>query len=141
MWVCGQQPADTPETQEAFQEWLTLEFFEADDEIAARWRDHGDRALNAWIAEHPGTRPEKWWRHCAPEPRRRLGGSGVLWSQKNGGFSTDRYDRGAPALYDVDENDLPRFESEFEYLERLGLLMEGERDPSIRPAVVLTQSA
>jgi hypothetical protein len=43
----------------------------------ALWREHGEEIVADWIAEHPGTRPWKWWAVDAREPRRRLGGIGT----------------------------------------------------------------
>jgi hypothetical protein len=41
------------------------------------WRLVSGEVLAEWIPEHPGTRPAVWWRWDAPEPRRRLGGTGT----------------------------------------------------------------
>ena len=89
LWACDMKPPDTPETAVAFETYLDCEYFDTADEIAARWRDHGRRAIEAWVADHPGTRSKNWWRTAAT----------------------------APAL---------EGETEFQYLERLGLLLPGE---------------
>lgn len=123
IWACdGDHPPDTPETQTEFQEWLTLEYFETPEEKSARWRDHGDRALAVWVASNPGTRPDNWWRYASPEPRRQLSGSGTA----RGSHQRFPAMQGVPGVLGAVEGDEPVFETEREYLERLGLLMEGE---------------
>lgn len=123
IWACdGLIPDDTPENAEARDAWITWEYFENDDDKARQWREHGERALAVWIHDHPGTRPSRWWRHAAPEPRRQLAGSGVdspfypRWPQCEG----------IPHLIDIDEGDPPVFETERDYLARLGLLLPME---------------
>lgn len=112
---------------------------------AQLWAAHRDWVLAEYATEHPGTRPERWWVFDAPEPRRRVGGVGTPMRPRLGG--------GSPALHlgvpdewiteaelrtyalmssplDVpalDPADPPRYESEAAYLERLGLLLPGER--------------
>lgn len=89
LWACDAKPPDTPETADAFATYLDCEYFDTAEEVAARWRDHGSRAIEAWVACHPGTRSINWWRTAAPEPMR------------DG-------------------------ETQFKYLERLGLLLPEE---------------
>lgn len=123
IWACdGDHPPDTPETEEAFQEWLTLEYFETPEEKAARWRDHGARALAVWVADYPGTRPDNWWRYAAPEPRRQVSGTGA----ERGGHPQWPASQGVPDIIGTDDSDPPVFETERDYLTRLGLLMAGE---------------
>lgn len=94
--------------------------------IEPAWREHGAAILADWIAEHPGTRPSCWWEYDAPEPRRRLGGTGMT--------CTERWPAYAPWLVlgvetqwaSVDPADPPTFEAEAAYLKRLGLLAPGE---------------
>jgi hypothetical protein len=38
--------------------------------LAAVWADHGDAIVAEHVAEHPGSRPHRWWQYSAPEPRR-----------------------------------------------------------------------
>ena len=88
------------------------------------WLERGAELLDEWVRLHPGSRSSSWWLF-APEPTRQLSGrSGLL---------TDRYrnlrvpiDRGVPEFFEVDENDPPVFETGLAYLERLGLLLDGE---------------
>ena len=40
----------------------------------AYWQRHRERLLHEWISKAPGTRPWFWWKHEAPEPRRRIDG-------------------------------------------------------------------
>ncbi len=105
-------------------------------QLRAIWLEARDELLKEWTAEWPGTRPCFWWRYEAVEPRRRLGGIGtplaevtayapefwlglpVRWRHID-----DRFSRGVA----VDPADLPTFESEPAYLDRLGLLLPEER--------------
>lgn len=108
------------------------------------WAAHQSRVLDEHIAEYPGTRPLRWWQFSAPEPRRRLGGAGtpsherladalrlefgvpVDWitSRTARTYRSMGLDLGVPAL---DPRDPPMYESEATYLDRLGLLLRGER--------------
>lgn len=76
------------------------------------------------IAEHakrrPGTRPAKWWTYDSSEPRRRLGGVGIV---------DGRLYFGVPSHYrECDPDDYPEFETERAYLERLKLLTPVEKE-------------
>lgn len=123
IWACdGLIPDDTPENAEARDAWITWEYFNNDDDKAQQWLEHGERALAVWIADYPGTRPDRWWRHAAPEPRRQVAGSGA----PRGGYRQWPARRGAPDIVGTEASDPPVFETEREYLERLGLLMAGE---------------
>ena len=63
-------------------------------DVCPLWAEHRGALLRAWIEDHPGTRPQSWWRHDAPRepqgtrpgwfidamfelPRQRLGGIGT----------------------------------------------------------------
>jgi hypothetical protein len=63
-------------------------------ELAAFWKDHGERVVAQHVNDFPGTRPIRWWEYDAPrsplgtypscfcdgklpEPRKRLGGIGT----------------------------------------------------------------
>jgi len=48
-----------------------------DDELAAVWEAHSERIVAEHVTDYPGTRPARWWRYQAPEPRKRLGGTGT----------------------------------------------------------------
>jgi hypothetical protein len=82
------------------------------------WRELREELLDAWIAEHPGSRPWAWWRWDSPEPRRQVrpGPATVgppTWF-------------GRPAIYkSCPPSDM--YEDERAYLSRLGLLLPGER--------------
>ena len=54
-----------------------VKYFMTDNELRAAWNQIKDEVLAGWIEELPGTRPLHWWRFSAPEPRRRLGGTGT----------------------------------------------------------------
>src|SRR6266446_2372480 len=47
------------------------------DELAALWAAHSERIVAEHVALYPGTRPARWWKYQAVEPRRRLGGVGT----------------------------------------------------------------
>ena len=51
------------------------------DELATLWATHSERIVAEHVVESPGTRPSRWWRYVAPEPRRRLGGAGTPVSE------------------------------------------------------------
>ena len=99
--------------------WLD-QFTVTEAEIAAAWRELGADLTAAWVRDHPGSRPAGWWMFNAPEPRRRLGGTGEPFE--------DAFERGLPEFWlTVDANDPPTFEAEPTYLARLGLLSASER--------------
>jgi hypothetical protein len=120
-WIAWATGEKVEQTDPRFQEWLGFEYFDTDDEIAARWASDGHRVVDAWIADRPGTRPPLWWRHSAPEERRRLSGTGSPHAnvcRRNG----------MPRFFiDVDRDDPPIFESQAAYLDRLGLFCPSER--------------
>jgi hypothetical protein len=75
--------------------------------LRTAWRAHVDEIVATWAAEHPGSRPSCWWRWDAPEPRKI-----VAWPET------------AP---DADAELVTMFiESEAAFLERHGLLLDGE---------------
>jgi hypothetical protein len=118
------------------------------------WSPAEEEVLEEWIETRPGTRPLCWWRWSAPrqpvgtypglyfdgqlcQPRLRLGGTGTLSSDVIA--MVPRFERGLPLdwLHDrycehhacapFDPEDPPIFESEAAYLDRLGLLLPGEK--------------
>lgn len=94
------------------------EVFFADEQ--ALWRKYRRLVLAEWSVRHPGTRPRLWWRYDAPEPRRQIGGSGrPAW--EHAPAIAPHYLMGIPAqMVDVDPDDPPVFETERDYLERIG---------------------
>jgi hypothetical protein len=129
------------------------------------WAAHRDAILPVWVVERPGCRPRCWWRFTAPrmaagvwpgfwfdgqlpEPRRRLGGTGLACHECLANIP--RFELGLPVEWldaaghatfariaredgqdfagvAVDACDPPRFEAQAAYLERHGLLLPGER--------------
>jgi hypothetical protein len=92
-----------------------------DHERSARastlWHEYGEAATAEYVKMYPGQRPQLWWRYSAPEPRCKRDGicpASATW---------DRGNTGLP--HGADEND---YETEAEYLERLGLWLPGERE-------------
>ena len=47
------------------------------------WDQYGGTVISWWAIERPGTRPSCWWKYTAKEPRRRLGGTGDLYSDNH----------------------------------------------------------
>jgi hypothetical protein len=122
---------------------VSFDFFESAETLRELWRDHGEEVVEEHVAEHPGTRPDKWWRYDAPEPRHRLGGTGTPCHERlahvlrlSRGVPVDwitpdaiePYERmGSPDLKvpPIDPGDPPLFESEATYLDRLNLFLPG----------------
>jgi hypothetical protein len=52
-------------------------YFTPGEEIGAAWAAYRDAVIAEHVAEHPGTRPLRWWEIDAKEPRRRIGGTGT----------------------------------------------------------------
>lgn len=119
-------------------------YFSSEEERAELWRELGEEVVREHIAGHPGTRPVRWWTYDAPEPRRRLGGVGTPCHERlanllilNRGIPDDWISADTIATYErlgrpldvpaVDQSDPPIYESEASYLQRLGLLLPGER--------------
>ena len=108
------------------------------------WSFYEEEIVAEHIAETPGTRPYRWWQFSAPESRRRLRGVGTPCHERlahvlclHYGVPADWIMRsdveayvrigtplGVPAL---DPADPPMYESEAAYLDRLALLLPGER--------------
>jgi hypothetical protein len=86
------------------------------------WADVEASLLPEFLKLHPCTRPWSWWRDAAPEPRRRIGGSGRR--ERNASLEF-----GVPHdiwWKDVDPDNPPVYESQAAYLQRHGLLTEAE---------------
>jgi hypothetical protein len=94
------------------------------------WERLGDELLEAWIEKHPFSRPWAWWRFAATEMRRCTSGEHPydLYERMGEKFNR-RYSFGRPAFslrhdrYGYDS----KFESERDYLIRLDLLTDHER--------------
>lgn len=135
--------APRPENADVFR-WSELAR-DSEGSALALWRQYGATVLEWWCVERPGTRPSLWWRHDAPEPcRRRLGGVGTPAADRLAyvprfayGVPRDWISAALLATYRglgaplgvpaVDPDDLPTFEAEATYLDRLGLLTAAER--------------
>ena len=119
--------------------WVALELTGNDQAFQREWQTRRAAILKQWIQARPGTRPFGWWQCEAPEARRRLGGTGqATYEYLN---VTPRYAFGIPidwwsggstrgVLPSVD--DPPVYESQADYLARLGMLVpnEAERLPA-----------
>lgn len=65
--------------------------------VRALWRRQRDVVLAQWTREHPGTRPTLWWRFNAPEPRRRLGGTGTAMHDCTA--TAPHFEKGVPTSF------------------------------------------
>lgn len=105
--------------------------FRDDEERKKAWFDYreelmaviGSRYSLSW-----GLRPHAWWSYEAPEPRKMIKPAEPGYCEPDG-----RLSRGKPKFYKlaklpVDLKKLPQYESQFEYLKRLGLLFPGEEE-------------
>ena len=85
--------------------------------MEAAWWELRDELLPTWIEQHPGTRPYAWWRFEAPDSRRQV---------SPGAESIGPADWfGCPSSFRAMPHD-EMFETEGEYLDRLGLLTPHE---------------
>lgn len=101
---------DPDDCESQFSEFLIA------DVARELWRDHRDAILQAWIRHSPGCRPWPFWRFDAPEPRRKLSGKGEpVWSGLAWGIPAGPWEGGRP-----------RFETQAAFLERHGLMLDGE---------------
>ena len=114
---------------------------------AALWDRHRDWVLTTFVRQFPGHRPFLWWHHDSPQARLRLGGVGsaLVGAPENYRHERGSYFYGIPYVHvslslakfyraqghhDVtgcDPNDLPRYEGQGAYLQRLNLLVPGEK--------------
>jgi hypothetical protein len=102
------------------------------ERVRELWAQHRDELLDAWTRERPGSRPQLWWTHDAPEPRRQLSGHGIRVEERFRNFAP-MFDHGVPLFDSIDDSNPPMFESEAAFLQRHNLLVPGERrriDPS-----------
>lgn len=92
------------------------------------WQRLRGQILADWIREHPGTRPWAWWAFEASEPRRQIaGGEARQPDQETGRPGDQALWRGIPPCWGAAQfADPPLYETEAEYLARLGLLAAGE---------------
>ncbi len=110
------------------------------DPARIAWEENREVLIKEWSKKHPGHRPYAWWRYDAQEPRRRIGGKGTPLSEVFAAMS-DTYEFGVITDWlteswagiktsgdfePYDPDDPPAFESEPEYLARLGLLTAEE---------------
>lgn len=108
--------------------------------VEAAWRAHGAKLVEYWASDPeghegtllepapagPGHRPWGWWAFEAPEPRKRVGGTGEPSDRP--WCPAPRLSFGRPAVWETwNADDPPRFETEAAYLDRLDLWLAGER--------------
>jgi hypothetical protein len=107
--------------------WDKFSTFRDDDDAREVYEAHRDDFLAERVESKPGTRPAVWWKFDATEGRREL-------NPPTAGSCLDRSDAGrrraGAALVPNDGQTglVPWLEEEADYLERLGLLLEGEAE-------------
>lgn len=120
---------------------IGMEGFGGDPKPSDIWREHGGDFLPQFIKKNPGRRSIAWWHWTSPrqpdhgtgfwyegmlpEPRKRIGGSGVLHK----GY-VPFYQYGIPQHWDaktLDPNDPLIFESQTAFLIRYSLLLPQEK--------------
>ena len=116
--------------------------FCSDDLMRQAWGDLGDEILEAWIVEHPGTRPAAWWAFDAPGRRERTDGRAhpfddplrrgqvATWRKKYGETSAERLctlSFGCPAMFINLDDSRAEYESEGAFLRRHNLLTTTEQ--------------
>jgi hypothetical protein len=94
--------------------WFATDCTEED--LPELWERFGEEILADHIAQHPGSRPWGWWRWSAPEAPRLV---------ESGGITILDVDNYYPWPEDLDPHQ--QYETERDYLERLGLLTDAER--------------
>jgi len=127
------------------QSWLRgnrgnaeIEHFWNDQEKLDFWNACADDIIIEHAELSPGSRPLRWWEFSAPEMRRQIGGTGTPNKGHVPNFVLGvrcGYDWGfedSPSYVlahcvQIDKDNPPVFESQATYLERLDLLLPGER--------------
>jgi hypothetical protein len=133
-----------------------LSKYDSNGTNAELWAAHRDVVLNEHARKWPGTRPELFWKYDAPEPRKRLGGTGTVASDVlnikpsfSDGLPNAFIDQSDVDYYNreglfahvapnpnstgpfkgvaIDSEDPPKYESEASYLDRHGLFLPGEK--------------
>ncbi len=113
--------------------------FKGDDDAKRQaWESLRADLLEDWIREHPGTRPWAFWKFEAPELRRRINGlhpfdnlARTVFCERVG-YRPEIYLQthfGTPSslfFQDGCDDFEAVYESERAYLDRLGLLIDGE---------------
>ena len=116
----------------------------AEPDLREAWATHGQK----WLAEHvekwPGNRPSGWWTYSAAEPRRAEmsedlraeRGEWARWDEGEAGwraqagraFGYGRIGKDDQLHECYDTMDLPTYETQLDYLRRLGLMLPGEAE-------------
>jgi hypothetical protein len=108
--------------------WFLTGAFSMDDigrdEDRARtiWGEIRSAVLSAWVSL-PGSRPFAWWKFEAPEPRLCITDKHIYDVRPS---IPKKYCFGLPVIHD--HRGRMEFETEHDYLVRLGLLLECEED-------------
>lgn len=105
-----------------------LEIAEVREQMRHTWGEVRDELLPAWIVENPGRRPWAWWEFDTSEPRRCVSGPGAYCIRHPDAMDGNCLWFGRPTVWMVDDFKNPStYETQGEYLDRLGLFVPGER--------------
>jgi len=110
------------------------------DAMREGWEVLRDTILPEFIAEHPGQRPFAWWLFDSPERRQRSDGIVHPFDDRKRKQHVDEVSRRHPQFRDeahrlfygkpnclcCPDDFVAQYESELEYLDRLGLLTDAE---------------
>ena len=114
--------------------------FRSDDHRRQLWRENRHRLIDKDVGDddglvkrEPGTRPAAWWSYDAPEPRRIIKNAEYWQLPQGEEEGWRRYGGMHPIMHPVDGwsaagYPLQEYESEADYLRRLGLLLPGEEE-------------
>lgn len=102
-----------------------------EEELREAWEQLRETILADFIAKNPGRRPWAWWEYDAPEPRRQIA-PGPKPVGDDRWFGMPRCYRGVPPP--------EMYESEADYLDRLELLTDQERETLARQSSGWRQS-
>ena len=84
--------------------WAVWDLKYAEDRYCPEWTQHKAAVLQAWVADHPGTRPPIWWRLDAPEERPE-GESQASFLKRHGLFLRGEERRLTPADFEPERAD------------------------------------
>lgn len=126
-----------------YRYWGLPEFDDLGERRKA-WKTFGEEILHDWIRRDPPdggplTRPWAWWAFDAPERRRRIDGVHPFDNPERDALIERYYAEhqreplfrlwyGCPASLVIADDFGARYESQCDYLARLGLLLPGERE-------------
>lgn len=107
---------------------LNLDFIHNKKLVRSAWQKSKHAIMSVWVDVLPGCRPYAWWAFDAPEPRRAV--KGVAFYDRRADIlpAARRYAFGLPTGTDFKDDEPVVYESEVDYLDRLELLTEPEKE-------------